>query len=48
MYKCNYSAFSGYKYTASAYSAIQCLECGSRWRTRAAYVDELRLAEETR
>lgn len=36
----NRSAFNGYRQTPSAYSEIQCGECGSRWRTRAAYVAE--------
>lgn len=37
-YKCNYSAFSGYDYTPSAYSEIRCNKCSSRWRTKADYV----------
>jgi len=41
--KCNYSAFNGYRYTPSDYSAVKCFApgCGSVWRTKAAYVDEL-------
>ena len=39
--KANYSAFNGYRRTPSAYSDIQCGECGGRWRTNAAYVDSL-------
>lgn len=37
----NYSAFNGYKFAPSAYSEIVCDECGARWRTKAAYVEEL-------
>lgn len=37
-YRCNYSAFSGYKRTTSDYSAVKCLKCLSRWRTKADYV----------
>lgn len=41
--KCNYSAFSGYHFTESDYSAVQCQApgCGRVWRTKAAYVDKL-------
>jgi hypothetical protein len=39
--QCNYSAFSGYRYTPSAYSAIRCNSCDRVWRTRAGYVAEL-------
>lgn len=35
---CNYSAFSGYHYTPSDYSALNCHTCGACWRTKAAYV----------
>lgn len=38
----NYSAFSGYHFTRSAYSEVRCLDCGSRWRTKAAYVAALK------
>lgn len=41
-YKCNYSAFSGWKYTPSDYSSVRCVECGCTWRTKAGYVDSLR------
>jgi hypothetical protein len=34
----NRSAFSGYHWTPSAYSAVRCLKCGAIWRTKAAYV----------
>lgn len=40
-YRSNYSAFNGYKYAPSAYSLVQCLTCGARWRTKAAYVEML-------
>lgn len=36
--QCNHSAFSGYAYTSSEYSALKCLECRAVWRTKAAYV----------
>jgi hypothetical protein len=38
---CHYSAFSGYHWTSSNYSSVQCFGCGRIWRTRAAYVDVL-------
>jgi hypothetical protein len=38
---CNYSAFSGYRWTPSDYSEVKCLVCGRRWRTKAAYVRQL-------
>lgn len=41
---CNHSAFNGYRWTSSDWSAVECLECGSIWRTKAKYVDELRRA----
>jgi hypothetical protein len=44
-YKCNHSAFNGYRYTPSDYSSIHCLECGRAWRTKAKYVDEIQIAE---
>lgn len=42
-YRCNHSAFSGYHYTSSDYSAIRCLGAGclGMWRTKADYVDDL-------
>jgi hypothetical protein len=47
---CNYSAFNGYQYTPSDYSAVRCGApgCGRVWRTNAAYADELPAAEEER
>lgn len=38
---CNYSAFNGYRYQSSDYSAVQCRTCGRIWRTKAKYVDLL-------
>lgn len=40
-YKCNHSAFNGYHWTPSDYSALVCLECRAIWRTKAAYVDDI-------
>lgn len=52
-YRCNHSAFNGYHYTPSDYSAIVCQAkaelgpCNERvqqnawWRTKAAYVEQL-------
>jgi hypothetical protein len=40
-HKCNYSKFNGSRYTPSAYSSVTCRVCGSVWRTKAAYVDQL-------
>jgi hypothetical protein len=40
-WRCNHSAFSGYKWTPSDYSAVECLKCGKWWRTKAKYVDLL-------
>lgn len=37
-YKCNYSAFNGYKHTASDYSGVVCARCGVVWRTKSAYI----------
>lgn len=39
---CNHSAFNGYHYTFSDYSAVICLTCGISGRTKAAYVDKLK------
>jgi hypothetical protein len=38
-YRSNHSAFNGYRHTRSAYSAVECVTCGARWRTKAAYVE---------
>lgn len=40
-YKCNYSAFNGYACTPSPYSALRCIQCGERWRTKAEYVNRV-------
>jgi len=40
-YHGNASAFNGYHWTPSDYSACRCEECGRVWRTKAAYVDDL-------
>lgn len=42
-YKCNHSAFNGYKYTPSDYSTVVChnSSCTGAGRTKAAFVDEL-------
>lgn len=39
--RCNYSAFNGGHRTPSAYSSVRCAQCGSIWRTKASYVDNL-------
>lgn len=36
--ECNCSAFNGYAWRHSVYSALVCLRCGASWRTKAAYV----------
>lgn len=38
---CNHSAFNGYKYTYSEWSAVTCLCCPTSWRTKADYVNKL-------
>jgi hypothetical protein len=44
-YRCNHSAFNGYRYTPSDYSEVECRSiyggCGVRWRTKARYADEV-------
>lgn len=37
----NYSAFSGYRFTPSRYSAVSCKDCLTPWRTKSPMVDEL-------
>lgn len=37
----NRSAFNGYHWQASQWSAVVCLRCGCSWRTKANYVDRL-------
>ena len=39
---CNYSAFSGYRWTPSDWSLIKCFTCGALGRTKAKYVERLR------
>lgn len=41
VYKANYSAFNGYRRTRSDYSEVMCLVDYHRWRTKAAYVDQI-------
>jgi hypothetical protein len=41
MRNCNMSAFSGYRVTRSDYSEVTCAQHGTRWRTKAKYVDTL-------
>jgi hypothetical protein len=45
--ECNHSSFSGGHYTSSEWSAVACLRCGAVWRTRAAYVSQLRDIEDS-
>lgn len=40
-YRSNRSAFNGYRYTPSEWSEVVCAIDGKRWRTKAAYVDQL-------
>lgn len=40
-YHCAYSAFNGYHFTQSDYSALRCRACGTSWRTKARYVEEI-------
>ncbi len=39
--RCNHSAFNGYHYTPSDWSAVVCLKCNATGRTKAKYVDQL-------
>lgn len=41
-YRGNHSAFNGYKFTSSDYSAVVCNACNYSWRTKADYVDRLK------
>ncbi len=43
-YRCNHSAFNGYRDTPSEWSSLFCLRCHAVWRTKAAYADALPLA----
>lgn len=40
---CNHSAFNGRHRTPSDYSSVCCNVCGAIWRTKAKYVELLRL-----
>lgn len=40
-YKCNFSAFNGYKRTPSDYSLVHCTVCGGLWRTKAAWAGQI-------
>lgn len=40
-YKCNHSAFNGYRYTPSDYSSVHCVACNALWRTKADWAGEL-------
>ena len=42
-YRCNYSAFNGYRRTPSDYSLVSCLKCEHSWRTKARYVNSLQI-----
>lgn len=48
VYRANYSAFNGYRRTRSDYSEVTCTLDGHRWRTKAAYVEELPRSLEAR
>lgn len=39
--RCNFSAFSGKRYTPSRYSGVLCAACGRYWRTKAQWVARL-------
>lgn len=41
MYRCNYSAFNGRRWTPSDYSLVGCTKCQKSWRTKAAYVETI-------
>jgi hypothetical protein len=45
-YRSNRSAFNGYRRTPSDYSEIFCPVDDKRWRTKAAYVETLRLSSD--
>lgn len=42
-YRCNHSAFNGYRHANSDYSSVECLSCGAWGRTKAAYVEKLKV-----
>ena len=41
VYRANFSTFNGRHWTPSDYSEVRCICCGSVWRSKAAYIDEL-------
>lgn len=42
---CNHSAFNGYHCTSSDWSSVVCNVCGALWRTKAKYVDSLKVRQ---
>lgn len=44
-YRCNHSAFNGYRKTPSDYSTVVCLRCLTHGRTKAQYVEQLKLIQ---
>jgi hypothetical protein len=44
-YKSSHSAFNGYRHATSDYSEVTCTLDGRRWRTKAAYVEEMWAAQ---
>lgn len=40
-YKCNFSAFNGYRYTPSDYSLVYCTVCRGLWRTKASWAGQI-------
>lgn len=46
VYKGNYSAFNGYRFTFSEYSEVVCNICLRRWRTKARYVYDLSVRQQ--
>lgn len=45
-YKCNHSAFSGYKHTSSDYSCFRCRKCQHVWRSKSDYVYTVKVLNE--
>jgi hypothetical protein len=39
--RCSRSAFNGYRVVPSDYSEVHCRSCGTFWRTKAEYVNDL-------
>jgi len=44
--KCNHSAFNGYHRTPSDWSSVGCNNCHATWRTKSAYVYQLKAHKE--